>query len=45
MSEPAHDARIAHVLFLDLVGFSQRSTTSQGRILDRLNARSPLPIL
>lgn len=31
-------ARIAHVLFLDLVGFSRQSITGQGRLLERLNA-------
>ena len=36
-SPTAHNAQIAHVLFLDIVGFSRETTTKQARLLARLN--------
>src|SRR5712692_2846645 len=39
MSGPtARAAQIAHVLFLDIVGYSRASTSAQGRMLEQLNA-------
>ncbi|MDQ2687547.1 MAG: hypothetical protein M3Y28_06725 [Armatimonadota bacterium] len=38
MDEPLRSAQIAHVLFVDIVGYSRQSTTAQARLLDRLNA-------
>jgi class 3 adenylate cyclase len=34
----ARAAQIAHVLFLDIVGYSRASTSAQGRLLEQLNA-------
>ncbi len=34
----AFDARIAHVLFLDIVGYSRQTTTAQSRLIEKLNA-------
>jgi class 3 adenylate cyclase len=34
----ARSVQIAHVLFLDIVGYSRETTTTQGRLLERLNA-------
>lgn len=38
MNEPIRAAQIAHVLFLDVVGYSKESTSAQGRLLEQLNA-------
>src|SRR5438045_7615038 len=38
MDEKPRTAQIAHVLFLDIVGYSRASTSSQGRMLSELNA-------
>ncbi len=38
MTEPIRAAQIAHVLFLDVVGYSKESTSTQGRLLEQLNA-------
>lgn len=38
MNEISRSAQIAHVLFLDVVGYSRQSTSAQGDILQRLNA-------
>ncbi|BDI31534.1 hypothetical protein CCAX7_35850 [Capsulimonas corticalis] len=37
MEETSRTAQIAHVLFLDIVGYSQQSTSAQARLLGRLN--------
>ena len=37
MTETSRSVQIAHVLFLDIVGYSQQSTSAQGRLLGRLN--------
>src|SRR5579871_3419101 len=38
MTEKPRSAQIAHVLFLDIVGYSRLSTGSQGQTMERLNA-------
>jgi len=38
MAGETRTAQIAHVLFLDLVGYSRESVTGQGRLLEQLNA-------
>lgn len=38
MTDRPHSAQIAHVLFLDIVGYSRQSTSAQAQMLDRLNA-------
>jgi Adenylate cyclase, family 3 (some proteins contain HAMP domain) len=37
-ADPVRPVQIAHVLFLDLVGYSQEKIRTQGYLLDRLNA-------
>jgi hypothetical protein len=37
MQYDARSARIAHVLFLDMVGFSRETMQAQGRLLEQLN--------
>ena len=37
MNERSSAAQIAHVLFLDIVGFSRQSTEAQGQMIQRLN--------
>ena len=37
MNETNRSAQIAHVLFIDVVGYSRETTSVQARILDRLN--------
>ncbi len=36
--QPNRSARIAYVLFLDIVGYSRETTTTQARLIDQLNA-------
>src|SRR5437762_579508 len=38
MDEKPRSARIAHVLFLDVVGYSREPTAAQARMLQELNA-------
>jgi hypothetical protein len=38
VSEPSRSAQIAHVLFLDLVGYSRRSVSGQRQLVEELNA-------
>ncbi len=38
MIESPRSVQIAHVLFLDIVGYSRETTTTQSKILDQLNA-------
>lgn len=37
MDEASRSVQIAHVLFLDIVGYSKQSTSAQARLLGRLN--------
>ena len=38
MSEKQRSTQIAHVLFLDIVGYSRESTSAQSRLVAALNA-------
>jgi class 3 adenylate cyclase len=37
MNDKPRSAQIAHVLFLDIVGYSRESTAAQGRMMHQLN--------